>query len=369
MYLPLEQFWPEINEKIDKARIEIRQVQLILSTMESTYFKNKFGGKEKNISKASLKIRKWMTNFTKKIMNTKKHANFDVFIEVHKETTNILKDIKKVHEMVGPNLAYIYAAQIFNKLSSLEPKDMCPEELEERERKQKEELEKLRKAEEKEKLRELQQKLREDEFKEEEEEKNKEGSNDFFDELNKTLDTENTRFTEAIRMDNQRETSTRTGFYAKGEGEESKPDHHFEVKDTRQPSVSVNIKGMRTLSKVPQIRTLGEIENEEEDIGPGTKMVTVFAATMNDFSNCNINYQKLVDFMAKLRDHNIDCREEVDGYLRKYNLQPSKKYLQERITPNIPEIEDAIHEHKIAKNFTLNSESKLVFDFKKKGKY
>ena len=143
----------------------------------------------------------------------------------------------------------------------------------------------------------------------------------------------------------------------------------LEMQDTRPPSVSVNLKGMRTLNNVPKIGTLKEIQEEEEEVGPGTKMVTVFAATMSDFSNCNVNYQKLVDFMAKLRDHNIDCREEVDGYLRKYNLQPSKKYLEERITPNIPEIEDAIHEYKIAKNFSLNQDSRLSFDFKKKGKY
>lgn len=111
-------------------RTEIRQAQVIISTMESKYYKNKLTVKEQEkLEKAKEKLIKILNGFRSKIMGTKRHSNFDVFVFMHKESSLVYKDVNQIHQMIGPFLSRIYSTAIYDKIMSAPvPEDQEEEE-------------------------------------------------------------------------------------------------------------------------------------------------------------------------------------------------------------------------------------------------
>lgn len=71
-------------------------------------------------------------------------------------------------------------------------------------------------------------------------------------------------------------------------------------------------------------------------------MVTVFAALKDDFKNQTKYFQQHIDFLYHLRDLYIDSRGEIDQYLGDYKLKPSQNFLENRVIPNVAEIEELL---------------------------
>lgn len=116
-YKELKNYWNDISELVDTMRVEIRQAQLIISTMDSKYYKSKLTVKEQDkLEKAKEKINKILGGFRNKIMGTKSHSNFDVFVFMNKESSLVYRDVSLIHQMIGPFLSRIYSTAIYEKI-------------------------------------------------------------------------------------------------------------------------------------------------------------------------------------------------------------------------------------------------------------
>lgn len=256
--------------QIDNLRTDIRQAQLMISTMESKYYKNKLKAKELNsLEKAKEKIKKIVGDFKKRITGTKKHANFDVFAELEKESKVVSRDVNQIHAIIGPLLSRIYSSAIYEKIQNAPISNQ------------------------------------------EEESKSERASG-----------------TQPFREDKAVSSlmpsdSIRSAFYNKLEDED--------VQEKKQDLVGVKEVNpqRKKLADMP-IATVLDGENTQSGeivVEKKFNMVTVFAALKDDFNNQNQYYQKHIDFIFTLRDLYVDCREEIDQYIGNYKLKPSPNLL------------------------------------------
>ena len=329
-YLPLSDYWPEINEKVDNLKHEIRKVQVLLSSIESSYYKTKFSEKDKKvIDNTSMKLQKWVERFPLKIWGLKTHSNFDVFIEMEKECKNIGNDIRKLHMIIGPLLAFIYSSSVLNQID-IQKQNNDYDDMENTEESLEENKVDI---------------FQKSEFTSIEESKRTSEFHEKFQEVNKVELTK-----EQIKR--LRKQSVKPDLYLKEEHKKA-----FEVGEMRSAS--------HTFQRDSAMNRDFSIFEEENKIDKDS-MITVFAATFDDLSNCNVSYKELVDFMYNIRDSNFEWREEIDNYTDKHDLKPSQEYEDERVIPNVQEIESVLIRSKLNKAPQLNSSFRLTIDLKNK---
>ncbi|CAI2362203.1 unnamed protein product [Moneuplotes crassus] len=311
-YKPLDEFWPEIEETVDKLENLIRQTQVLLSAMEDQYYVAKFAEEErKGIDLISRRLQKWVAMFPVKIWGLNEESNFDVFIEMDKEYKSVESDTTKLNQIVGPLLAFIYSTSVLNQIDILET----------------EETEELEAS-----VANLE-----------------ENKKDIFGKSNGALFLEAQRFSElerkfksGIRKESLEAREERTSFHLN----EEEKDHLDQSENT----------------------LMTDLASAEESKDGSNSIVTVFAATFNDISNCSANYKDLVDFMHDIRDSNLELREEIDNYMEKNGLKPSQEYVNNRVVPDIKEVTEIIRSTKIDKNPELNPRFKLILDLRKNKK-
>ncbi|CAI2362234.1 unnamed protein product [Moneuplotes crassus] len=312
-YKPLDDYWPEIEEKVDNLQHLIRQTQVLLSAMGDQYYVTKFSEKErKGIDLITRRLHRWVSMFPIKIYGLKNDSNFDVFIEMHKESKSVESDTTKLNQIVGPLLALIYSTSVLKQISSFE----CD------------------------KTDDLEGSMANLE----------ENKQEIFQKSNGPLLLEAKRVSELeskFSYDNSEMSEVReerTAFHLKDVEEE---------KELRDPTE-------KTL--------LTDIARTEESKEMSNSIVTVFAATFDDISNCSVNYKDLIDFMHDIRDSNLELREEIDNYMEKNDLKPSQEYENNRVVPDIKEVTEIIRSTKIDKNCELNTKFKLVLDLRRNKK-
>ena len=67
------------------------------------------------------------------------------------------------------------------------------------------------------------------------------------------------------------------------------------------------------------------------------------------------NLQKHIDFLFKLRDRYPSVRIDVDKYVKKLKVAPSRAFQSKRVVANTAEIEDLLKKHSIAKKTTITN--------------
>lgn len=314
LYKELKGFWDEIENMVDNMIDDVMQAQVMISTMESKYYKNKLNSKElDSLEKAKDKLKRILITFRKRVLGTKRHANFDVFAELDKEGKVLSRDVNQVHQIIGPLLSKIYSTAVFNKLSAApipEPKE-------------------------------------EKKIKEEDKEDREEVI----------------EISEAIS-----EVDMRTAFYAKdlqelihsaGEPPREKALSIYNLNPERKRLVDMP---ETSLINTVKIKSVVELDKKEPS------MITVFAALKDDLKNPGKNFQDHIDFLFTLRDMYAECREEIDQYIDSYKLKPSKKYAVERVIPNGQAIQSLLQLHKLDKTPNITPEYVLKLDIRNKKK-
>jgi hypothetical protein len=353
----LKYYYDEIDDLLEQLKFDVQKVQLLLSSMDSPYWGSKLSDKEKKgIEKASAKIRKFFDGFTKKIMGTKVHANFDVFIEITKQVNSIGKDIKMIHQMLGPLLAYVYSTSILDKMDveELEQDDEEEEENEDTKEDSKDIFNSVIRG----TKYGFQFEDDEEEDKDEAPQTKEDKESDLFADLDQARETSVENITSTASTDGH--DNDRTAFYDTKDDDDSL--------DSKQKAKYEAFRqtycGEHEARKLLKEQDVPEPTQKPLKDDGSTRMITVFAASITDISNFDFDYQQIVDFMFELRDSNMDCRVEVDEYLNRFKLKPSEHYSEKRIVPNTNEITELVKKHKLDKNAVVGSNFKLTLDIR-----
>jgi hypothetical protein len=78
-YKDVKYCWDELLKEMDEMKNEIREVQILISTMMSKYFDDRMAEKEKNqLQKMDIKMIRILEDFSQKIYDLKPHSDIDV---------------------------------------------------------------------------------------------------------------------------------------------------------------------------------------------------------------------------------------------------------------------------------------------------
>lgn len=310
----LKSHWYEIESELDELQRDVYQAQILLSTVESKYFKDKLKAEVKaRLDKVKVQIARILEDFERRTLAIKRHSNFDVFTFVHRETTTIYKDVSAVQNMVGPFIASIYSAGIYEQIKNAPT------------------MEEIAKIE-----------AEEARAEGEEEEKTPEAEGDEEEEL------------EAYRSHRR---YSRRAVYHKPPGTLGTTNElSDEENDETEEQAKKNVSRTQKVTK--------PVDPNEKSY----EIVSIFAALKHDFKT-NLKYaQSHIDFLHRIRDRYADTREEIDNYITKCKLEPSEKFKRNRVIPNTQEIEDLLKLLKLDKEARIKDSYELKLDIKQSKK-
>lgn len=313
-YKELKSHWFEIESELDELQKDVYQAHILLSTVESKYFKDKLKAEVKTrLDKIKVQITRILEDFERRTLAIKRHSNFDVFTFVHRETTTIYKDVSTVQNMIGPFIANIYAAGIYEQIKNAPT------------------MEEIAKIE-----------AEEAKAEGEEEEKTPKGEEDEEDELD--------------AYQSHRRYSRRAVYHKSpgtlGATVDYTIDDHDEPEEEPKKSVSKTQK----------------VTKPTDPSEKSYEIVSIFAALKHDFKT-NLKYaQSHIDFLHRIRDRYADTREEIDNYINKCKLEPSEKFKRNRVIPNTQEIEDLLKLLKLDKEARIKDNYELKLDIKQNKK-
>lgn len=222
--------------------------------------------------------------FPSKICGLKPYSNFDVFIEMAKEWKSIAGDVNKLNKIIGPLLSLIYSSSVLNQMNSMKQTQIEDEEM----------------------------------------------SEINFEENQKEIFKKSNFYMFEERKGESPPSGTLKNIERLNKGDIQEISHWNLRRDEEEKKMFLQPQD----SLWSDSSVFEDLDSKEEN----NTIVTVFAATFDDISNCSVNYKELVDFMLGIRDSNLELREEIDNYMEKNDLKPSTEYKDNRVVPDIKEI-------------------------------